>query len=580
MQSLSHSDADSMQTGLTAGNEHEQRTLRRPLGGLSSAVRRQPHQEAIAGSRSPTLVWAVILVVLSGLAYVPFVYRDAFGEWDSYRVAAGVLEAVRDDASVGESGIRNNSVSYAYSFLLLAFGDAVRRDPTSLYPIMNYVNVIAATLATLPFLVVMRRYFGLTAAVGATLTLIVVPVWWNLALYAHPMMPAALVFLCALAAVGLRDRFVRATGSSAAGIAVDAAVVGLLALTLMFRLDAVLLFPMLTACLRLEGRSWLRSFAESIGWAVLALAIFIGVRQAIFPAGGALGNVLGSLERWHDPARLLPNLVRGTTIFVLACHPLFVALFGVGAVLLVRRRAWDALFFLVPTIAINYLFWLPNPSPSRHFMYVAPVLAAGVGVAVAMLVRGSATVWGARIAAVGVAASLVPASLLLAEAYFPLLQRAYPWKYGVQDYSARAPIRAITANKARTEEYFRSASRIGETLAGLSASDRPYLVIVDPRPVQVELLMHAPESESRLRLEEELGRSREFPVVRTRRNEFHLLDIEDDLPLRVLEIEGDFSRYTVIVDEGNPSVAHVVSEYDERTRAALNIRPVVVTADR
>src|SRR5690606_11944581 len=138
-----------------------------------------------------------------------------------------------------------------------------------------------------------------------------------------------------------------------------------------------------------------------------------------------------SLERWHDPARLLPNLVRGTTIFVLACHPLFVALFGVGAVLLVRRRAWDALFFLVPTIAINYLFWLPNPSPSRHFMYVAPVLAAGVGVAVAMLVRGSATVWGARIAAVGVAASLVPASLLLAAAYLPLLQPAYPWKYAV-----------------------------------------------------------------------------------------------------------------------------------------------------
>lgn len=557
-----------------AGREHGSAPMQRsPVGGSPS------WSNEVGGLRSSPLIWGALLVVLSALAYFPFVYTLSFGEWDSYRVAAGVLDAVREDARVGESQIRNNSVSYAYSYLLLAFRDTVRDDPAALYAVMNYVNAVAATLATLPFFIVMRRYFGLLAATGATIVLMAVPVWWNLALYAHPMMPAVLFFLCALAAVGYREQFVRSGRRMA--FAVDAVVVALLALTLMFRLDAVLLFPMLTACVRLEGRSWTASFAVSIAWAVLALTLFIIVRKLIFPGGGELGGVLTSLGYWHDPARIFENFVRGVTIFVLAAHPLFLALYGVGVVLLLLRRAWSALFFLLPTLVLNVLFWLPNPSPSRHFMYVAPVLAAGVGVTLAMLFRRGPDTATSRVPIVAAsAAGLALASLLVAEAYFPLLQRAYPWKYGVQDYSARAPIRSIVANKTRTEAYFRRAGAIGEHLAALPAAGQPYLVIVDPRPVQVELLMHAPNSSFHMRPAEQLGPGIEFPVVTTDKNQFHLLDIEDDVPLRLLEIEGDFSDYVVAVDDGNPAVAHAVSRYGDRARAALGLRPLHASAEQ
>lgn len=65
--------------------------------------------------------WPAVLTLLSACAYFPFVYGHAFGEWDGYRVAAGVIDEVRRDLGVGAAEIRNNSVSYAYSFLVLAF---------------------------------------------------------------------------------------------------------------------------------------------------------------------------------------------------------------------------------------------------------------------------------------------------------------------------------------------------------------------------------------------------------------------------------------------------------------------------
>src|SRR5207237_4244889 len=101
--------------------------------------------------------------------------------------------------------------------------------------VMNLLSILSAVGLVIPFYFDSPPIVWGANAVAAALVLGVVPVWWNVALYGHPIMPALLLFFIPLALIACRP-------SQDTPLLLRISILLLLALALTFRFDLVLLF--------------------------------------------------------------------------------------------------------------------------------------------------------------------------------------------------------------------------------------------------------------------------------------------------------------------------------------------------
>lgn len=347
--------------------------------------------------RSPgtqNLLALSILLALACACYLPFTYHGVFGERDSYRMLCGLLDSLNTGTPFANSTLYARHHSWGYYAWLYLFSDAVQKDPYSAFALFNYTNTITAILMVIPLFFVTRRFWGLGAAIYASILLMVTPVWWQMSLYGHPQSIAVFFNFTGLAIICYRSRLKSGKLARAKTAAGDLLIIAAFSLSLMNRLDCVLMFPLILAVMVYEGKSIKSSAYRIAAYILLPICLFFMV-DASLPAsdtstGGTIGGTFHLVWRWHNPTRLVEHFRRANHIFFSAYPGFLIFAFLLACFYLIRTRKYAALFFILPVVLINYFFWLPSPFPARHFVYLSPVLAIGIAVLLAFMGRQTA----------------------------------------------------------------------------------------------------------------------------------------------------------------------------------------------
>jgi len=414
--------------------------------------------------------YKVSLIIVLGMAVlmiVPFIFSGTTGEADSMRMTLGIYRAL--DHGEHFSGY-NYEISYGYYLMIEMFKPWIAASRSILIPLMNQINAIFSILALIPFFLLVERLWSRNVAVVASIFLLFSPAWWNTSLYGHPVITSLCFFYLALLVL-LEFKPERKVLNAACGTV-------LLGLSLSFRLDTVLLFPMVLGILWAKDRSFKSSLVTFLIICVSAVLLtkagfWLVSGKAVLGAGGGDSSIFERLLKWHNLERLMGNLVNGITIAVFAFGPVFVAILSLGLVLALKNREWFNLFFIYMVVVITVFFWLPNPSPARHFVMICPLVALGGAICAQTVLE---RFLGRRnLPVLGLAVLIGALSILQGEAMFPLAQAHYPWKSGAQNHSYRVPIRSMFLNKIYSQQTFLDSAEFGDFLLGETVGTEPIL---------------------------------------------------------------------------------------------------------
>lgn len=499
-----------------------------------------------------SLVAIVGLIILAGVLYLPFVYHNSFGDLDSYRAAIGIADAVTTGNSLEGADLYMKGTSFGYYAFLFMFRPIFEENLALIITVMNYLNVFSAMLIVVPFFLLVKRYWGKTTAIIANILLFFQPAWWNMALYGNPVIQAVLFLFAGLVLIGYRVNLKDSQVNKKWLILLDILIVMAFSLSLVFRLDSVLMFPLITGCLFLERFSIKAAFIRSVNYAIFAALLFVIGKVLLLGINAEesfITVIFRMLQTWHHPSRFFSIYVKAIAIFLLSCHPLFLVAFCIACIHFMYKRYYRVLFFIVPTALINILFWLPNPLPSRHWIYLAPILAIGSAALLMMISEQEVFKKLGRLGSpLSITIIFILVTLASSELLYPIVRVYYPWKCGVQNYSYRAPIRSIFVNKYYAEQYFHNASRLAIDLVELPPQKKPIIVITDPLPTLMKIKVLS--KDNKVARIDKLNRT--YYEVQNMRNRFIIVTFLGDFVTELLENTDTYNGSYLILDHYNP----------------------------
>jgi hypothetical protein len=506
-----------------------------------------------------SLVLLAVLLILASLAYLPFVYQDTLGEPDSFRMANGFIYSIRNDTPFEGPLLFRLDASFGFYALLYLFTPIFKTNLALVIPFMNYINATSAILMVIPFFFVIKRYWGTVTAVSANVLLFFVPVWWNASLYGHPMLPAIFFMFVGLALIGSRSQVAAGQGMFWKLVGLDGLIVIAFFLCLAFRFDALLwLFPLIPCCLWLERYSFKRLVLYSTLYGVLSVMIFLAAQSLVVGgtpqtvAGGIGGQILERvLTLNHALAISLPVLGRGILTGSLAYHPLYLLAFGISCFYLAYQHRYRTLLFILPVFILNFIFWIPNPSPARHFIFPTPLLAIGVAIGLSTIPQ-----WVKYRVAKDRLSSLIPrtllfvlASLIASELLYLAMRTYYPWQNERPEYFARVPIRSIFINSFYIEKHFQDAAHFAQALQQLEPKDKPILVIADASPVLLELQLLSQDVRELQSIEKTINQSSwRLYLLRNERNYFIMPLVKSEKRNELAKLFKEFDDVYLTID--------------------------------
>ncbi|MBL1201898.1 MAG: hypothetical protein FWK04_23275 [Nostoc sp. GBBB01] len=335
----------------------------------------------------------LLLLILACISYLPFTYRDTPGERDGFRMVMGIIDSVTSGKPLGSPLLYGRNISFGYYALIDIFRPFFENNFTTIIPISNYLNSLSSIFIVIPIFYLVKRYWGLTTAVLANLLLILIPVWWSTSLYGHPMIPAVLFMFIGLALIAYRSEVKSSNAGLVKLIILDILIISAFSLCLMFRLDAVLMFLLIPGCFLLERYSVTKVISYSSLYIFFAIIIFLAFKSRLPEINIQSDGILEDLIFYHGPDIAIQNLKSGTKAFIQACNPLYISILFISLFDLWIKRDSLTVLFIFPTLLVNYIFWLPNYYPARHFIYVSPVLAIGIAILFQSVLKKILSVW-------------------------------------------------------------------------------------------------------------------------------------------------------------------------------------------
>jgi len=333
--------------------------------------------------KNKVVLGLLILLVFATIFYLLNAYQATFGERDSYRMIVGMNDLILFDKPLGARRLYGSDISFAYYALVDFFRPIFKKNLLLIVPLMNYINAVFGILMVIPFFLLVKRYWGVSIALLANVLLILLPVWRITAQYAHPMVGSVVFMFIGLTLISYRSSLnsLRLFSNKLILIFWDILIVAAFALCLMFRLDAILMFTLIPACLFLEGYTLKKIVFPTILYSFLPLVIFKVIQfQLPYIHLEKNGGIFEQILLWNNPVRYVDQFLRGNLLFIWGLNPLFFVIFLISCVYLWRKRSYQDLYFILPTVLINYIFWLPNPAPARHFIYLSPVVAISIAI--------------------------------------------------------------------------------------------------------------------------------------------------------------------------------------------------------
>jgi len=319
-----------------------------------------PHGSGPAWTPAFCLLPAIAL----GLVTLPHLYRDSFGDPDTLLMINGVLQFPAPADQWNPSHKYGLLFSWGYYWLLYHLPAHVREHASSLIAAVNTIGWASAVLACGALGWLAQRLHGLGTSLALTIPVAFSPMVLEVATYGHPfMLSVALLFGAGIALIQAE-----ALGGVAA-FATRALSTLLLFMSLAVRAESLLALPWLALVTPVGGapRPLLRRVAARGVVFAAAFGAFLWVQRGI---ASEHGLVFASLAAFFRSFYKAEKLIRGLVVLALSSG---LALITVAPVLALRGWAKpDPARATTPSLVLlgtALLFWLPNPTPSRHFFF-------------------------------------------------------------------------------------------------------------------------------------------------------------------------------------------------------------------
>lgn len=324
-----------------------------------------------------TLINIALLTAFTAFSAIGLLYYrfdTTLSEYDSYLTAIGLWDGHR---GAGLASPLHYGVWFSYGYVLLLYlwaGASWFDNFTGIAQLMNWVGYWS-TLGCVPLTwIAVSTVYGSAVAWVATLLFLFSPVFLDIAGGSHQLVPATALFLLGAAVLWFQTDKLRLASWTLAGL--------LLGISLSIRFEVAFAFPLLVLA---QGRDVpLGVLVRTAVWRLAptagALAAFFIARWLLLPAGR---DAAGSFVAQYYS---LSNIPRGVVVALLA-PGLATACAGILWVIAdrwkLRTEGWVPLLGPLAIIGTGALFWLPNPSPGRHFLF----LTLGVSVVLGIVTR-------------------------------------------------------------------------------------------------------------------------------------------------------------------------------------------------
>jgi hypothetical protein len=446
--------------------------------------------------------WTIaVLVAIQAVSLFPFRFVDGFGERDCYRMLLGLTDTLAKGTPFDSSLLYNREASFGYYGFLYALTPLIGRTVEALMTAMNWIGFLSVSFFVIPQYLIVERLLGRRTAIVSGMILAATPVWWRCGLYGHPITTALLLFFTGLAILCHYDR--------SPPVGVRLGILGLFAAALTFRFDIVLLFVALVAVMLIRRQTRGLDLAKEVALYIFgSLALFEAAQHSLpsVQEGFRPESLLALLARYHSPSYFASGIRESVIVLGQGFTWVLLATIPVSAWILYRRREYAALLFVSGVIAVNLLFWLPNPQPPRHYLMMAPAMSvSGALVVVSFLSwitgRSPFTAWTVGLV---MAIGIVGASEAMHHSTDERL------RYFRSPFETRFEV----------EEQIAEAKVIARELVRLPPLATPVVVLCDSNFVIAEMEKIARDTSATLTVVQAGAQEVGVHLVRQRRNEF------------------------------------------------------------
>lgn len=404
-----------------------------------------------------SLLPAVALWLLSG----PFVYRDVTGEPDVIRMINGVLYDHMSGSGGDASHMYGYSFSFGYYWLLGTLPPDILENAARLVASVNLMGRLSAALAVGALGLLIWRLHGLRSSLALCLLLAFSPMVLELSTYGHPLLLSATALF--LGAYALLEAGSLATIPSLA--------LGLLGGALLFsslaiRSDSLLAFPWVAMIgPRAADRGMPRPrYLLRVCVLVAALAGFLLAQGAV---AGAENHGVSAMQAFFSAFYHPRTILKGIVSLALGVGVVTCAATLALTTSLVRRHGMSS--SLAPSLvllALALAFWMPAPTPCRHFFYGLLAIGELFALASARLLSARATL--------GLAALAMVLNQIAGELLYRPVVALYPWAYeasSARRATGAVPFGASLPNHETLQGFFGELRQEGRDLARASARD-------------------------------------------------------------------------------------------------------------
>lgn len=309
----------------------------------------------IAGIAIRILIYSCII-----LLSCPFVFRDTNAESDPYSMALGIAW----HTTTGTSG--GWYYGAEFSFLFYFFYELIIKlfsiSPKYIMMLLNFGSYVFGLLTLLAFELLLRAIYKRKESLYFVLMLFLMPIFWYVMLYAHPITPSSLFTLVSLLVF---MKFLSADKPVSESLFFTASLV-LYLVALSFRQDAIflgLLFPASMCVLKKES---LKNMLLSCLFLALAVVIYSFVRYAVTGISGYGKNLADLLfysdfTYWRDSLQNMGRSVGLGGIIV----------FAASFFVVIAKKQWRSMLFPMSGILSIVIVWFGNRFYERRFYHLS-----------------------------------------------------------------------------------------------------------------------------------------------------------------------------------------------------------------
>jgi hypothetical protein len=505
-------------------------------------------------------ILAVFAVVIGA-----YHYRGEFSEDDSYGVLVGLLNGRatgRWSADPAQYGIR---FGYGYVSMIYWLADmhAFTITRENLIEVINDIGFVAAMVSAALCMATLRIMYGTAVALIATTLLIFSPAFLEMATSGHQLLVALAFFLAAnlLLVLEIEGR---------AAITAHAAAILLLFIGLTIRAELPLAFPwlILARSPHLNKTAWscISAIMTRCIVCVLAFALFLIVLHYRVQSpvnANTNASAMNGISTFIGAFYKLSSIPRGFVILAVGCGlvTVFLGLVSLAAraAELARDSHWlKTLLFganlLAPVslIVFGVVFWIPNPTPARHFTFVL------LGLAVLAAIGTARTFRPGNLGALAAGIAIVLANQAVAEAVRPIILghlHSQYLQFPERDrITGAAPVGSFTRHHMGLVERREVLTNLGRAIA---ASHEPRLLVVSSYLFQFESLLFVPGADTRITERISIGPFNGIKLVRSGQS-FVFVDpflIWPRDPIAIILADPRLNEYRIFQDPYSLSAA-------------------------